>query len=80
MKPKLTKEQKEGVREWLKKRYSLQDVTCPFGICNDLNSAICIGWFPIILADRNKGFTCPCVKYGVFEVIKRAKQMIGGPT
>jgi len=70
---KLTKEEKECVRKWLKNKY--QDQTCPFpfgALGNGQCREICAKKFPKILGHLQ----CPCHAYPLKYVISEAKKMI----
>ena len=67
MKKKLTKGQKEGVRNWLDKK---DYVRCPFDSPKDCH--ICESWFP-----KTKGTPYhPCDDYSLTTVIRLAKEMV----
>lgn len=70
----LSKRQKEMVREWLELDDLNKECGCPFHYDEwgpERRHLVCYSWFPK-LRDRN----CPCNRYALSTVIKRAKRMV----
>ncbi len=78
MKKRLTKEQKECVREWLKLSWQKKKERCPFQLSEPRPHALCASWFPrcALPDEERKGNICPCDNYFLSTVIKRARLMI----
>jgi hypothetical protein len=75
MKEALTNKQKACVKRWLKMNsHVLMELECPFDIYDPNNPHnLCMSWFPRCIKDEGK---CPCLKYPLSTVIRRAKEMI----
>ena len=81
---KLTKEEKECVKEWLGLFPEIQCTKCPFlkikgdGRRNDnlRYCKICLSWFPKLKAHLSYHSYHPCNIYRFSTVIKHAKEMV----
>ena len=73
MKIKLTRKEKEYVMKWLE---TANYFRCPFWSSDYVNphkiyKSICFSWFP-----KSNENHCPCDKYKLSTVIRRAREMI----
>jgi hypothetical protein len=79
---KLTKKEKECVKEWLKDKdcgrcpfTSIKRHLCFIAIPENRHR-ICKSWFPKLIDNRLFNSNCPCSNYNLSTVIRRAKEMI----
>jgi hypothetical protein len=79
---KLTRKEKECVREWLKDK---NRCVCPFfilvreihvGCYSDKKCRVCYSYFSKVRPKVNSYHRCPCHLYQISTVIKRAKEML----